>query len=83
MELLNSLGQIQYMPIILFLVENENSNRSTFDSYTLKYKRTEPRLIFIENYSENPEFIEEKIFPKLLRICSIHNELGDRFNLIE
>jgi GTP-binding protein EngB required for normal cell division len=83
MELLNSLGQIQYMPIILFLVENENSNRSTFDSYTLKYKRIEPRLIFIENYSENPEFIEEKIFQKLLRICSIHNELGDRFNLIE
>ena len=27
--------------------------------------------------------IEEKIFPKLLRICSIHNELGDRFNYIE
>lgn len=83
MELLNGLGQIQYMPIILFLVENENSNRSTIDNYSLKYKRIEPRLIFIEDYSENPQFIEEKIFPKLLRICSIHNELGDRFNYIE
>ena len=36
MELLNGLGQIQYMPIILFLVENENSNRSTIDNYSLK-----------------------------------------------
>ena len=83
MDLLNSLGQIQYMPIILFLVEEYNLNKSTLDNYALKYKRIEPRLIFIENYSENPSYIEEEIFPKLVRICSIHNELGDRFNLKE
>ena len=35
----------------------------------------------MENYIENPKKLERKIYPLLLRFCSIHNELGDIFSV--
>ena len=79
-EKVNSLGQIQYMPIVLFLLENNFSTDIKFSIDQTKYKRVEPRLIIITKYDENnPGNIE----PLLLRFCSIHNELGDRFTVGE
>ena len=79
-EKINSLGQIQYMPIVLFLLENNFSTDIKFSINEKIYKRVEPRLILITKYDEeNPDNIE----PLLLRFCSIHNELGDRFTVGE
>ena len=79
-EKVNSLGQIQYMPIILFLLENNFSTQMKLSIDEKKYKRVEPRLILVTKYDEkNPSNIE----PLLLRFCSIHNELGDRFTVGE
>ena len=68
------------MPIVLFLLENDFSTNMNFSIDEKKYKRIEPRLIMITKYDEkNPKYIE----PLLLRFCSIHNELGDRFTVGE
>ena len=76
----NSLGQVQYMPIVLFLLENNFSANIKLSISEKKYKRIDPRLIMITKYDEaNPNNIE----PLLLRFCSIHNELGDRFTVGE
>ena len=76
----NALGQIQYMPIVLFLLENNFSTNIKLSLDEKVYKRIEPRLIMITKYDEkNPKNIE----PLLLRFCSIHNELGDRFTIGE
>ena len=79
-EKVNSLGQIQYMPIVLFLLENNFSTNIKLSIDEKKYKRIEPRLIIVTKFDEeNPNNIE----PLLLRFCSIHNELGDRFTVGE
>ena len=76
---MNELSSSQYMPLILILtLENQNKEISID---TEKYDQIDPRLIFVENYSEDPYIIEDKIVPKILRFCSIHNELGDVFSL--
>ena len=78
-ERMNELSSSQYMPLILILtLENQNKEISID---TEKYDQIDPRLIFVENYSEDPYIIEDKIVPKILRFCSIHNELGDVFSL--
>ena len=74
----NSLGQTQYMPIVLFLLENNYSNGITLSIDNKKYKRIDPRLIMLTKYDENNT---ENIEALLLRFCSIHNELGDRFTV--
>ena len=79
-EKVNSLIQIQYMPIVLFLLENDYSQNIMLSLKENKYKWIDPRLIMITKYDEeNPNNIE----PLLLRFCSIHNELGDRFTVGE
>jgi GTP-binding protein EngB required for normal cell division len=79
-EKVNSLGQIQYMPIVLFLLENNFSTNIKLSIDEKKYKRVEPRLIIVTKFDEeNPNNIELL----LLRFCSIHNELGDRFTVGE
>ena len=76
----NALGQIQYMPIVLFLLENNFSTNIKLQINEKKYKRVDPRLIMVTKFDEeNPNNIE----PLLLRFCSIHNELGDRFTVWE
>ena len=74
----NSLGQTQYMPIVLFLLENNYSNDIRLSIDNKKYKRIDLRLIMLTKYDENDT---ENIEALLLRFCSIHNELGDRFTV--
>ena len=68
-EKMEKLGSNQYKPLVLILTLDYTENKKLSD------------LIFIENYTEEPEEIEEKIIPKFLRFCSIHNGLGDLFYL--
>ena len=78
-EKMNDLSLKQFMPLVLILT-SENSNKElTID--TNKYDQIDPRFFFIENYTEDPDKIEETIVPIVLRFCSIHNELGDEFIL--
>ena len=78
-EKMNDLSLKQFMPLVLILT-SENSNKElTID--TNKYNQIDPRFFFIENYTEDPDKIEETIVPIILRFCSIHNELGDEFIL--
>ena len=75
---MNYLGQIQYMPLVLILLENNYSKDLELKIDTIKYKRIDPRLIFITEYDEQKP---KKIESILIRFCSIHNELGDRFTI--
>ena len=79
LEKTNELSSKQYMPLVLILTSEISNNEIVID--TEKYDQIDPRLFFVENYTEDPEIIEEKIVPILLRFCSIHNELGDVFSL--
>ena len=79
-EEVNSLGQIQYMPLVLFLLENNYSQNTRLSINTQKYKRVDPRLIMVARYVENDT---ENIGQILLRFCSVHNELGDQFSVGE
>ena len=78
-ERMNELSSSQYMPLILILTSEHSNKEIVID--TEKYGQVDPRLIFVENYTEDPYVIEEKIVPIILRFCSIHNELGDVFSL--
>ena len=78
-ERMNELSSSQFMPLILILT-SENQNKE-IDIDPKKYDQIDPRLIFVENYTEDPDIIEKKIVPIILRFCSIHNELGDVFSL--
>ena len=77
-EKVNSLGQTQYMPIVLFLLDNNFSSDIKLSIDNIKYKRIDPRLIMLTKYNENNTANVEAL---LLRFCSIHNELGDRFTV--
>ena len=78
-EKMNDLSEKQYMPLILLLtIEN---TQKKLDINTEEYEQIDPRLIFIEKYTEDVNQIEEIISPKLLRFFSILNELGDRFTI--
>ena len=78
-ERMNDLSSSQYMPLILILTTENHKKEIVIDRK--KYDQIDPRLIFVENYTEDPYIIEDKIVPILLRFCSIHNELGDVFSL--
>jgi len=80
LEKMNNLEQTYYMPLVLILYEKEEENKNI---ETEKYENIDSRLIKIEEYSEDLIFIEEKISTILLRFCSIHNELGDKFSIEE
>ncbi len=79
LELMNKLVQSQYMPLVLFLLDNCPNNR-IIQIDNKKYKNIDPRLIKVAPFNEDKEFIQNQIEPILLRFCSILNELGDRFN---
>ena len=78
-ERMDELSEKQYMPLILLLTIEDTQKK--LDINTEKYEQIDPRLIFIEKYIEDVKQIEEIISPKLLRIFSILNELGDRFTI--
>ena len=77
-EKVNSLGQTQYMPIVLFLLDNNFSSDIKLSIDNIKYKRIDPRLIMLTKYNE---YDISNVEALLLRFCSIHNELGDRFTV--
>jgi len=78
-EQMNELESTQYMPLVLILTSEKSNKRIDID--TEKYNQIDQRLLFVENYTEDPNMIEDGIAPILLRFCSIHNELGDVFSL--
>ena len=78
-ELMDKLDEVQYMPLVLLLCSGEFDQQLNID--TNNYKQIDPRLIFINRYSEDSEIIKNEIDPILFRFCSIHNDLGDRFKI--
>lgn len=79
---INQLEETKYMPLVLLLIENYNEKEGiNFDQ--VHYEFIDPRLFFIAKFSKDPNVINQEIDPILLRICSIHNELGDRFTVGE
>ena len=77
---MDELYESGYMLLVLLLTENNSKEKLVID--TEKFKNIDERLIIICQYTEHPEKMEEDIFPLLLRFCSIHNELGDSFSII-
>ena len=80
-EKINELDSYQYVPLVLILTSEYSNNKIKID--TKKYEHIDPRLFFVEKYTEDPQLIEDKIIPIVLRFCSIHNELGDVFGIEE
>ena len=80
-EKMDNLEETYYMPLVLLLYVNENENGKEIQIDIDKYSNIDPRLIYIEKYEENRSMIEDTIEPILIRFCSIHNELGDRFTI--
>lgn len=78
LDYMNELSETQFLPLVLILTKEESYNKIEIDEekYTFDH-----RLIFIRNYTENQEQFEEIIAPVFLRFCSIHNELGDDFDM--
>ena len=56
---MDELSSSQYMPLILILTSEQSNKEIVID--TEKYDQVDPRLIFVENYTEDPYVIEEKI----------------------
>ena len=81
LEKMDNLEETYFMPLVLILYENKDEKDQKIEIDEKKYESIEPRLIFIEKYEANRNFIEDTIEPKLLRFCSIHNELGDRIEI--
>ena len=83
-EKMNKLRESHFMPLVLLLSEKRiQNNKITINS---KFKKIDPRTIFLEEYSKNfHDYSNEynKIKITLRRFCSIHNELGDRFTIGE
>jgi GTP-binding protein EngB required for normal cell division len=76
-EEIDQLSQTYCMPLVLLLTVNNSDQKLVID--TDKYDYIDPRLFFVAKYTEKPKELEKEIFPLLLRLCSIHNELGDVF----
>lgn len=77
---MNELSETQYLPLVLLLVKGNLSNK--FEINNDEYDSFDQRLIFLSNYTENPNQFEKEIAPIFVRFCSIHNDLGDRFYFI-
>ena len=78
LDYMNELSETQFLPLVLILTKEESYNKIEIDEekYTFDH-----RLIYVRNYTENQEYFEEIIAPVFLRFCSIHNELGDDFDM--
>ena len=47
---MNALREQQYMPLVLFLIEESNNNEININT---KYKKIDPRTIFVEIFSDD------------------------------
>ena len=77
---MDELIQTYFMPLVLILT-TEQIIEKKLNIDTEEYIYIDPRLIFIENYTENIKIFDETISLILVRFCSINNELGDKFYL--
>ena len=48
---MNQLREQQYMPLVLFLIEESNNNNEI--NINPKYKKINPRTIFVEIFSDD------------------------------
>ena len=76
-DLMDQLAEVQYMPLVLLLHTDKIAQKLIIDKNN--YNQIDPRLIFIKKFTDVSKIIEKEIDPILLRFCSIHNDLGDRF----
>ena len=71
---MNALREQQYMPLVLFLIEESNNNEININA---KYKKINPRTIFVEIFSDDIFSYQKNEYNKIkkiiLRFCSIHN----------
>ena len=67
------------MPIVLLLSTKKEKYKLNFSAD--KYKNIDPRLILVYPYLDSSIYMDTIIDKLLLRFCSIHNELGDRFSI--
>ena len=78
-EQMDNLLLTYRMPLVLFLTTEKCEKNINIDKE--KYESIDPRLIFIQDYPEDKALFEKEISPLLLRLCSIHNDLGDRIEI--
>ena len=76
-EQMDNLYDTYKMPLVLFLTTEKSESNLNIDSKN--FTKIDPRLIFIKEYTEDKELFEKEIAPILVRFCSIHNDLGDKF----
>ena len=74
---MDNLTETYKMPFVLLLTTEKCEKNLNIDKE--KYEYIDPRLIFIKDYTEDKSLFEKEIAPLLVRFCSIHNDLGDRF----
>ena len=94
---MESLKRPHYMPLVLFLLNDYNNDIKIIPDKNL-FPNINPSTIFISEYIDEKEYIfesEEKVLTQegekkmekikniLLRFCSYHNDLGDRFSIGE
>ena len=80
-EQMDNLTLTHKMPLVLFLTTQKSENKSNIDKKD--YSNIDFNLIFVKDYTEEKKEFEEKIAPILVRFCSIHNDLGDKFSLFD
>ena len=78
-EQMDNLLHTYKMPLVLFLTTEKCEKNINIDLE--KYESIDPRLIFIKDYPGDKALFEKEISPLLVRLCSIHNDLGDKFEI--
>ena len=78
-EQMDNLTETYKMPLVLFLTTEKCEQNLNIDRE--KYESIDPRLIFIKDFTEDKALFEKEISPLLVRFCSLHNDLGDKFEI--
>ena len=95
---MEKLKRPHYMPLILFLIDEYNEKDSKIIPDKTLYPNIDPSTIYTAAFIDDKEYIFEsaqkelteegdkkmvKIKNVLLRFCSYHNDLGDKFSIGE
>ena len=91
LEKINKINRLQYIPMILFLLDNFDENdinyikskNKIYKDIIKRYTNLDKRMIFFEKFEQDFQDEEKlkKIRNILLRFCSYFNELSDRFSI--
>ena len=76
---MDNLYETYRMPLVLFLTQEKTEKNLNIDKE--KYSQIDPRLILIRDFTEDKILFDKEIAPILIRFCSIHNDLGDKFSI--